>query len=275
MRKLIYSAHFLNLDTAIGAVITSHFVNSILGVTMENEVSVMLFLSVLAIYNFDHLVDSYHIHGKAMTTRHDFYKTNRRGLWLWQLIVVIVLLLLLPRLPHRIIINGTILTTVVGIYFMLIWLVTNRYIFFKEIMVALIYTLAIFIVPLSQYQFGSPVLTKVLFYGTFSCAVGNLLVFSYYDLKVDKAENHASLVRLIGRSKIRIGVMLILVMAFIFYLVYFDLFYHPLAPIILIIMIALLIVLLLFPKTFMKNDLYRLVGEYVFLIPIFYLIFNG
>ena len=66
MRDILLVLHRTNFDTAIGAVITSLFIANIIGSEVPDVVTVALLLVVLAIYNFDHLLDAKKIQGIAI-----------------------------------------------------------------------------------------------------------------------------------------------------------------------------------------------------------------
>ena len=118
--KLLYKAHLLNIDTAIGAVVSSNFIAKILGFTLPWTINASLFISVLIIYNFDHLSDAHKITGQAQTVRHQFYKDYNLTLKLLQIVLMLTGVWLIYLLPVEIIKGGAIVVLTIVLYFILL-----------------------------------------------------------------------------------------------------------------------------------------------------------
>ena len=80
----------MNFDTALGAVITSLFIANYIGSVIPEIALFALFLTVLVIYNFDHLLDAKRVTRKASSARHSFYQQNLKALAIYQLFLLVM-----------------------------------------------------------------------------------------------------------------------------------------------------------------------------------------
>ena len=264
----------MNFDTAIGAAVTSLFIAKIIGTVVPQMANLALILAVLAIYNFDHLLDAKRIRGKAISARHRFYQKNFTQLAIYQLVLLISLLVISWFLPVAIIKSGIILAVITLIYFLLLFIVLPQRFVFKEFMIAAVFACGLFLAPLSvkSPQFISFEII-LLWLEIFLLAIANTLIFSWFDYENDRKESHSSLAQIVGARKIQnlsFSVLITLLFIILFSLAndaqWVD-------QIIILIMGLVLFGSLLLGKHVKQNETLRIAGEAIFFIPLVRLIF--
>lgn len=265
---LLYKAHLLNIDTALGAVVSCNFFAKILGLPLPWSINASLFISVLIIYNFDHLSDAGKISGQAQTVRHQFYKDNDFMLKLLQFALMLSGIFLIYFLPQEIIKAGGFIVLSILLYFIVLEIIPIRFIFFKEVSIAAIYTLAIVLAPaiLSIKPISAEL---VLLTGQiFLLAFMNLIIFSVFDKDVDEQEGHPSLVYIVGVKRITGWTYAMFALFFTCVLFSFIFIGSQWEAQIIILIMGLILLLLLSRVNFFKqNDRFRIVGDSVFLLP--------
>ena len=102
MKRIFLILHWLNYDTAFGAVVTSLFITQNLGSNVPDIAFLALFIAVLAIYNFDHLLDAQRIRGVAQSGRHRYYQEHFKTLSIYQLALLILLIFVSWYVPENI-----------------------------------------------------------------------------------------------------------------------------------------------------------------------------
>ena len=264
----------MNFDTAIGAAVSSLFIAKIIGTAVPQMAIAALILAVLAIYNFDHLLDAKKIQAKAISARHRFYQKNFTQLAIYQLVLLTSLLVISWFLPVAIIKSGIILAVITLIYFLLHFIILPQRFLFKEFMIAAVFTCGLFLGPLSvkSMQFISFEII-LLWVEIFLLAVANTLIFSWFDYENDRKERHSSLAQIVGASKIlNLSFSVLIAMLFI---ILFSLANDALwvDQIIILIMGLILFGSLLLGKHVKQNETLRIAGEAIFLIPLVRLIF--
>ena len=256
----------LNIDTAFGAVSFVFVASYLRNVEVEFAIYCTLFISVLFIYNLDHLVDAYRLKNKNSSARHAFYKTHFSILVLWQLLLLGAGSWLLLKLPMQVVFSGLLMTFFMGVYFLLIFKFSSKNYLLREVVVAIGYMLAILIVPFADKSLPN----DLFFYGfsliVFLVALTNLWVFALYDIELDENQDHHSIARRISVVKLtKLATLLIcttlsLLIAYAFYVNW--------VVGALLIIVELVYFLLLQNQTYFKNnDLYRSVGESILILP--------
>lgn len=269
MKQFLRYLHWINLDTAVGAVVTSLFIAKSLDTEIPDVAALTLFLAVLSIYNFDHLMDARRLPTKARTTRHRFYQQHLRSLSIYQLILMLGLITIIWYLPNDILRAGLVLSLVTGIYFVLLFFVYPGKFMLKEIMIALVYSLALFLAPLYSDAARAVDNNWLIFWlQIFLMAVSNTLIFAWYDHQIDLAEGHTSLANNLGKN-IVYKLVLSLIGLSALLIVYQLLTAGEVArQLILLAMTMVLLYSLMAHKKLRKNDRYRVLGDAVFMIPI-------
>lgn len=273
MKRLFNLLHWVNLDTAIGAVITSAFIAECLNSRIPVEASITLFLAVLSIYNFDHLMDARKMKAKAQTARHRFYQDNMKKLSIYQLLLMAGLITIIWYLPAAIIRAGIVLALTTGIYFILLFFVFPSRFMLKEIMIALVYSLALFLAPVYiNEQISLHPDAVILFFEILLLAVSNTLIFSWYDLDSDLNDGHTSLARNLGKAavfKVVVFALAILSLLTIYQATTTGQYFEQM---LILIMTLILLYVLMAQKKLSNKERFRVAGDAVFFVPIFKLL---
>ena len=273
MKSVLIKLHWLNLDTALGAAITSLFVADYLQVKIPVVASATLLIAVLAIYNFDHLMDARRLTSISQSARHRFYQLNQKPLSVYQLILMLGLITIIWYLPEDILRAGLVLALVTGIYFILLFFIFPGRFLIKEIMIAIVYSLALFLAPLYSGQVNvEQNIWQIMWLEIFLLAVANTLIFSWYDYDIDLQEGHDSLAGALGQTMIYRTIIILLIALVLlsgYQLVTNDSTMHQLT---IMSMTFILFYSILARTSMKKNDRYRIIGDAVFLIPAFALL---
>ncbi|TAH17988.1 MAG: hypothetical protein EAZ08_12360 [Cytophagales bacterium] len=278
IRQLYTHFQVLSIDVVLGCVVNTLLIAKYCNVIVPNTVLCALASATWLIYTADHLADATKLKEKASSDRHLFHFKYRKALIIFSFILLIINILNLFYLPILIIKAGFYLSLGVLVYFFFLRLASGQPSLFKEISIAFIYAVAIFLAPavLSTKIWNTA--TYLLFVSYFLLALINLLEFSLFDLALDEKEQYSSLIRKLGKSKSKkvigslIYISFLWLMAGTIYLYYNDFtnfsFFHQI-QICLFFMNVVLATLLLFPSYFVKNNRYRVFGDMVFLFPVF------
>ena len=267
VKRLFFILHWLNFDTAMGAGITSLFVARYLVVEVPSTAIATLVLAVLAIYNFDHLIDARQIKGTAISARHRFYQQNNRLLSNYQVLLLLALLVLSWFVPAAIARAGIVLGSIILIYFLLLFIVLPKRFVFKEIVIAVVYVCGIFLAPVATAASLLPNIAP-LWLELFLLALANTLIFAWYDYELDRQEGHSSLAQVFGKKaiyRITVVILLALALTIIWQLLQGEnQFYQGI-----IAGMALVLALNLLSYSFAgQNELFRFFGDAIFLLPL-------
>ena len=209
MKRFLLFLHWLNVDTALGAVITSHFISINLNSSIPVIAHITLLLAVLSIYNFDHLMDARRISSVAKSARHRFYQEHLRALSIYQLFLMVDLMTILWYLPSGILRAGLVLALITGVYFILLFFLFPKKFILKEGMISLVYSMALFLAPVYvKQQYTPDILTFLLWLEILSLAVSNTLIFAWYDHEQDTLEGHTSLSASMGKKAVKIIILI-------------------------------------------------------------------
>lgn len=256
----------LSIDVALGALSSGALAVYATGAHMRPAWWGILPAAVWVIYTADHLVDASRLGRNAAMPRHRFHVR------FWSLLggVTGILALLtfciaLAALSQKIIIGGIILGLLSCMHLSVAYKV-RRY-FPKEISVSLLFALGVWFGPMSvSGSWSGWILLNFLLFAVASCL--NLLMIALYEYAHDEAEGHASLVRLIGPTKIPALMVGVTAAAVLGCAIGTCLAPAYQRPVFLIIMILLIwpSILTSYPSIFKKNERYRIFGDAIFLI---------
>lgn len=273
MRRLVASWEILNIlsiDIAVGAMIGAGFFAKIFAVTVLPAGFTSLGLTVWAIYTADHLLDAKKVQHRASTRRHRFHQKYFIPILILLVVGVIADVVMILFIRKIVFVYGAYLALIVGVYI----LAQKQLWFFKELMATILYTAGVLLIPWSLHD--APLQGwQLIFMLQFALIVwSNILLFSLLDRTRDAKDNHRSFAVYFGDS-ITQQVLLMLFIAFLA-LAITDLVLFPetfRAETLLIAMNAVLVVLFVRRKKFSGNELYRLIGDGVFLFPALYFLF--
>jgi 4-hydroxybenzoate polyprenyltransferase len=256
----------LSLDVVAGACISTLFIAKSLGVLIPPIIVISLGLTVWIIYTLDHLLDARYIPHTASTARHRFHQKY----FSWIATVLIVTLLCagicLYYLPEVTLRFGVLLTIAVMIYFVLLQVFRKHNTYLKEISIGLIYTLGLFLGPVSIMDHWELVGMGILFVQFFARSTANLMIFAYFEYEIDQKDGHGSLVRSLGAKRVkRFCLFLTLLVIFMSLIPASATFGY--SRWILLFMGLILAMLVMKPSFFRKNETYRVLGDGIFLLP--------
>ena len=267
MIKIFRFFNILCLDTALGAVSIALLFSYTIGVTITFSVYVALFLSVLFIYNFDHLLDALKLSEDAKSFRHSFYQNYFKSLLIWQIVLGLAGVITIYFLPLNMILAGSCMLILMGLYF---WLIFGHYrnnLIYREIFVALGYTCSISLASIFSANFMFQSSYGWLLVIVFLIAITNLWVFSIYDLAIDESENKHSIARSIKGSSFKNLIRATLYLTLILIVVFTIIFNFWAIGFSLFVVELTYLLLLEKQNSFYQEELYRLIGEAVLLFP--------
>jgi len=251
------------------------FLGEILFVSVNYYVLSALGICIWIIYTIDHMFDAQRTIYPVLSKRHRVHQTYSGILGvIIGVLIILGLVVIVPNLSYRVLLYGSILLVFVLIYLLLIRF--GSY-FVKEIFAALLYTLGILAGPLGDYTESLLSVHYLIIFQVFLIAFLNLLIFSVYEYEMDLSHNFKGLVTHIGVKKSKI----IIYSTYIIFIInqfYTWFFYREMELFFLLItffiMASILFVILYFQKHFQKGAWYRLIGDAVFLLPIWYLFYG-
>jgi len=251
----------------LGAVSIALLFSYTIGVTITFSVYVALFLSVLFIYNFDHLLDALKLSEDAKSFRHSFYQNYFKSLLIWQIVLGLAGVITIYFLPLNMILAGSCMLILMGLYF---WLIFGHYrnnLIYREIFVALGYTCSISLASIFSANFMFQSSYGWLLVIVFLIAITNLWVFSIYDLAIDESENKHSIARSIKGSSFKNLIRATLYLTLILIVVFTIIFNFWAIGFSLFVVELTYLLLLEKQNSFYQEELYRLIGEAVLLFP--------
>ena len=266
LKQIYQYINILSLDVVAGSVVSALFFSRLLDVDPEAPVFVSLALTVWIIYTVDHLRDARNITVPASTDRHRFHQVHLKAMMVMLMLAIAVNVIVVFLLPPSVIKSGLILGCVV-----LLYLICQRYLkFLKEVFVACLYTAGIVLpsLSLSALQLLPEHYLIMVKFGI--TALMNLLLFSLFDLEVDRDQQQHSFVTWFGTNATYYSII-VLGLLNIFTGMWLWAFDGSVAGIF-ITMNAVLVALLFLKRKLVKNNYYRMAGDAVFLLPGFYLI---
>lgn len=210
----------------------------------------------------------------AGTFRRAFYQRHFTVLIIWQLVLIIIGIVIIFLLPMPVILAGTCMLILMGLYFWLILKALKNNLVYREIFVAFGYTLAVSIVPISTtYSLTLKLVWIVLI--IFLIALSNLWVLAIYELGIDQKELRHSIARSVQKSRLlnlARSLVFLEVIATIGFMFYFNLWMEGG---LLLLIEATYFVLLEGRSLFDKEERYRLIGEAILILPVLMYVLNA
>ncbi len=177
----------------------------------------------------------------------------------------------LIALDFKVILGGIGLGISISIYFLILFFTKNKtWLLQKELFIAIIYISGILLAPI-VWLGHQPSWSQIsIFVILASLAWVESIIISWYDYENDRADKLTSFSQLAGKTitaKFIISVLSFLIVVLIAMLFLTNYRLITAAIIIEIFMSLILLSLVLFPKIFGQNHLFRWIGEGTFLIP--------
>ena len=266
LNKVYQIINILSLDVVAGAVICCTFFAQVLDADVFPDSLLTLALTVWIIYTIDHLRDAMLIPTPASTDRHRFHQEHFKAILAALIIAMIIDFTMLWFVPSAVLLYGLVLWLMV-----LIYLVFQRYLkFLKEFFVACLYTMGVLLPSIAAMKGVPHPIHLILIAKFFITALMNLLLFSLFDYSQDRKQQQHSFVTWFGASSTRAGILILGLFNILsgIWLWSFD----WRVALIFISMNAMLLAILLLQRHFMLNNYYRMLGDAIFFIPLFYLL---
>lgn len=269
MNNILSLFRILSLDIVAGACIGTLFIAHYLNIVLSTSIIIVLCICVWSIYTVDHLIDARKIRSHANTRRHRFHQRYFKQLVVINLIAITVGGVLAIGLPLQTLIVGMLLTLLVVAYFIIFN--SSKIRIPKEFMGGLIYTVGIFVAPVTAptYQFDLGII--LIFTEFLTIAWMNLVLFSLMEIDVDILDGHQSIARKWGKKRVT-SLINYMFLAFIILL----LLSLPMSmgqeflnyQLLLAVMGSTLYLIFLRRNFFKVRERYRIIGDAVFILPL-------
>ena len=259
---------WLSLDVTVGAIVFMCFLSREFATPVHPKEAIALGISVWLIYTIDHLLDV-RTASSLVSDRRKFHHRYFNFLLVACGVFISGGIFIVSLLSERLLIYGIIMAVIASGY--LIFARLRGWSAFKEIQIAIGYALGVSLVPLSHLDQMTSWHWQVLGM-LFLTAFFNLILFSWFDTEQDRKEGFESLATYLGERAIRVllwflmglsisGILALIVCGAPHALIIFFLVSST---------VNLLIWRL--ANFFGRQDLYRFIGDGVFLLPIIWLI---
>jgi 4-hydroxybenzoate polyprenyltransferase len=265
LMRLYRLVNLLSIDVAGGAVCSALFFAYLLNVRILPYGVIALGLSVWIIYTVDHLLDAKKIKAPAATARHRFHQDNFKVLCAAVLLATIVNGIIILFIRHQVFVAGLFVALTVGIYFLI-----NRYLkFMKEFFIAIVYTIGVLLpsVTVTQQSWSEWPWTIIAQFSL--TALINLILFSWFDYERDLRDGNISFVTVLGEKTSRAFISILFIASATLAVIGFSL-----AGSIILGMNVILLITFIFHRYFAIHDRFRILGDFVFMIPLAYLLFS-
>jgi 4-hydroxybenzoate polyprenyltransferase len=258
----------------IGVLATAVFASKLLQVETKVVWLAILALATWSFYSSDHLIDGLKSKTNSVIFRHAFHYKFYLPISILTLVSGITALILsLIYLDNKIITSGLSLCLIVIIYFLILFLKgeTNSWILQKELIIAFVYVSGIWLAPLIWNNKIPNTFIQIVITVLFLMAWAEGIMASFFDFENDQKENQSSFTILLGKKNTRR--FLIIIHILIFVIIKISVFYITtntefVAMLIMALMNFSLLLIILNPIYFMKNEKYRILGEMVFWLPV-------
>ncbi len=274
--KLFYIIRLFSLDIVAGALAALAFAASVMEADLKLSYYLIMGLTVWLIYAADHLMDGAKTRGKSDSETANFFYTYKIPIILVFLIILVLDFRLIVYILDEKIVQFGMGPGIAAV----IYLLMNRYydgaqkwLFIKELWVAIIYTLAIWGGPVI---FGGDTVNAVqmMMIASFGLIVlGNVLIYSIYERESDIRDNNKSIVRDFGLPAAVNGATLALTISMLTALTAYILMGASLPHILPLLLIsASMLLILSFPAVFSKGKRYGIFADLVLLLFLLVLI---
>jgi hypothetical protein len=265
--KFFKYINILSLDVILASLAIAFMIDELHALGMHWSVYGALGSMVWLIYTFDHLMDAKTIGEDLISQRHQFHERNfKQIIYVWLAILLLSVFVLLPVLPSRTILYGVFASVFVIVHFVFVKLLGSKLAIWvqKEFGVALVFTLGVFVGPLSYVpEVDLSLFTE--FTRLFLVAFFNLIMFSLFDLGIDQAQQQTSLTRYLGIKRtylFLLGIDGLFLLTFLFN--HFDSSFYFYS------FILLFYNAMVFLKISIKmKERYRLVGDSILIVAAF------
>lgn len=276
VNKLIQLARILSLDVVLGTIIGSLFIANYLHVQLSWLFVLAMAICVWLIYTADHLSDALKIPHTAHTARHRFHQKFFKPLAIVFCIISILGMLIVSQMPFTIILWGSTVLGMVGLYLVSIRWLSVQSILHKEFIIAFLYSVGVFLAPVYLKYTSLDITVWVLFIEYILIALCNLLLFSWYEKDLDEQDKHVSYATIAG-NKIAFKTLIGCIAGLYGIVILATAFFYPNTcfvntQLVILLMAITLHAILQFSSYFQKHERYRSVADAIFFYPIIYLL---
>jgi 4-hydroxybenzoate polyprenyltransferase len=273
LNNLLKYIRFLSFDVTLGATLLTLALSDFFGTELPHSIPICMAISIWLIYTLDHLIDAKKYH-EISIERHLFHRRNFKLILINSVIIALFGIYIVLSLPAVTFLYGLGLIMLVIVYFTLIYFFENFH--YKEVLVAIVYSLGVFLGPLSLNSGKIEVEFNVFFIQLLLLAMINLLLFSYYDFEKDKEDKNPSIAIKLGKPAVQrllTFFFMVLVIIQTSSIIYFlGNFSHLIFQFLFMLMTVVLFALKKWKYHFAINDRYQFVGDGVFFIPTIWLL---
>ncbi len=269
MKVFIHIYRYLNIDVIAGALSGLYFASRLLGVSISGNVYMLLALAVYLIYLADHLYDAMQS-GKGETARNQFYQKNWKFFVISGIALLVTGIILIFTIPPDVRTTGLIISALCMVYFTGVFYAGHKKWFLKEILITLIYTLAIWSIPVMKAEtyplkFLLPVIIPY-----FLLVLINVLIYSYFQYDEDRLGKKNSIVQLLNKKRSK-NLILLLCASVIMLLIPANFFFEGIVSrgIVLLYFIMSLMMswVLREEQAFARNERYAYVTDAILFLP--------
>ena len=267
--KAYQIANILSLDVVMGAIVSSCFISTFFSVTLSGWHYMALGATVWIIYTGDHLLDAKRAGRPASTLRHTFHQRYFHVMLIGVVIMVVVDILVISQLSREIMKAGIVLIIPIGLYLML-----QRFLsFFKELVGAAFYTVGISMPTVVNSHFLFSSLEIIIVIHFLLVAWMNLLLFSFFDKAPDQLDQRVSFATELGERTTKLMILILYSTTLVLTMIEYF-WFGEYSGFVLFIMGSILVSMVAFRRFFETSDRYRLIGDAVFFLPIFYCFYD-
>ncbi len=259
----------MSIDIAIGAVACSKLMYIILGINSVWYNDIVLGLSVWLIYTADHLIDAKLIEKEAFSFRHRLHQTHFHTLSIFALIAILInTWLTFYFLQPTIILAGSLLMMFVVVHHILNHFSKKSiFLFGKEMRVAFGYSFGLALSPFitaKNISLDAYLALAILFL----LALINLLFFSSVEKEADLEDRFVNISLHWSPNKVNQSIRIVALFTLILCISFILISQHKLIGLLLMSMLFILFLSFRKSQQLISADLYRSLGDGIFLIPI-------
>jgi len=276
--NLLNNLRFLSIEVVLNALAVGLFAVKWLQTNPPMAWWPILASSVWIIYTTDHLIDANQLKEKATIKRHLFHHNHFKWiLWVLFLLSSINLTLIVIFFDKQIIVGGLLLASFAVVYLVTLFLKKNlNRSIPKEGIVAFIFVAGIWFVPLllTEHPVDLPTVGVIVVFLGLAFTEGAMV--SWFEYAQDTIDLHTSFAIRFGKVRSQRMLIAFLVIGLIIVAILFHFCCRRIevVGVLLQFLMALnLLLVMLKPRLFESYNLYRIIGDGVFMLPaILYLI---
>jgi|SRR5688572_5720061 len=262
--RLYHHLSILSIDIVAGSIISAMFFAKLFQVQIRPYGLIALGFTVWIIYTADHLRDAKRIKHAASTRRHRFHQQHFQFMSICLLIAILINGVIIFFIRKQVFEFGILLSGVVVVYL----IVQQSLRFLKELFIAALYTCGVLLLSITTTHVEITTIHYLIILQFGCMAWTNLVLFSWFDQVFDKHDKQNSFVTVLGSETTEYFLYVLFSFNVCISLVQYFLG-GSLSPIVILsLMNATLFLVFIFRRKLARDDIYRLIGDAAFLIPL-------